>query len=251
MRLKRQPGFTLIELLVVLSIIALLIAILLPALQTARETARIVICAGNVKQIHLVLTMYADENNGVFPRTTVAAAATYVFFDRNPESSGDLRPMLDPYANYDPNMFYCPSGGRLNPEGGFWHNTNSPTTDNGWDDPNPVATRLIAYSIWPSDGAFGPRLWNFVWPQADRTTLSEVERPAEEILAQDLAMTDTGQGRPGFLNHPYAQNEYFAITDDGTGFNNGYHDGHVAWKNINGAEDLALFSGGREFMAFR
>jgi len=74
---SQSKGFTLVELLVVIGIIALLISILLPSLSRARETANRVKCAANLKQIGNGLLLYANENNGNFPRTqfTLGSAA--------------------------------------------------------------------------------------------------------------------------------------------------------------------------------
>lgn len=61
-----KKSFTLIELLVVIAIIAILAGMLLPALNQARERSRNGVCKSNIKQLSVIMFMYADDHNGVF-----------------------------------------------------------------------------------------------------------------------------------------------------------------------------------------
>lgn len=59
-------GFTLVELLVVIAVIAVLMGIFVPISHTAREQTRAVKCGYNLKQLSLLLTTYASDNE-TFP----------------------------------------------------------------------------------------------------------------------------------------------------------------------------------------
>ncbi len=62
-----ERGFSLIELLVVILIIALLLSIMLPALATARGGAERLKCLSNMRSVGLVLSLYSNDHDGVFP----------------------------------------------------------------------------------------------------------------------------------------------------------------------------------------
>ncbi|HBC85734.1 MAG TPA: hypothetical protein DCZ94_02140 [Lentisphaeria bacterium] len=76
-RLHVKPVFTLIELLVVIAIIAILMALLLPALKTAKDQAKMIVCAGNEKQIGIAFEIYASDHNSYYPAPNPQYYAPY------------------------------------------------------------------------------------------------------------------------------------------------------------------------------
>jgi len=64
---QRQTALSLVEVLVVIAIIAVLLALLLPALRRSKEQARDVKCQGNLRQLFLIITAYADDHEGAVP----------------------------------------------------------------------------------------------------------------------------------------------------------------------------------------
>ncbi len=66
----RETGFTMVELLVVIAIIGILASLLLPALGKAKDRAVRVQCMSNLRQVTMLLTMYANSNEQKLPRVS-------------------------------------------------------------------------------------------------------------------------------------------------------------------------------------
>jgi prepilin-type N-terminal cleavage/methylation domain-containing protein len=63
----KARAFTLLELLVAVAIISLLLALVLPSLGQANRLAKRTICMGNLRNIGMGMSCYAEDNNDVLP----------------------------------------------------------------------------------------------------------------------------------------------------------------------------------------
>jgi prepilin-type N-terminal cleavage/methylation domain-containing protein/prepilin-type processing-associated H-X9-DG protein len=102
-------SFTLIELLVVIAIIAILAAMLLPALSAAKQRAWTIACNSNLHQISLGMTLYADENRGLFPES----GGTIPWDPANPDArtNGWMQQIFAYVRNT--NAYRCPGNQQL------------------------------------------------------------------------------------------------------------------------------------------
>lgn len=101
--------FTLIELLVVIAIIVILAAMLLPALNSARERGKTIKCTSNVKNTTMMILMYIDDFDGIFPSTSNFNDAAEVY------KCWNMALVRGKYVDDISHLvLFCPSGERGN-----------------------------------------------------------------------------------------------------------------------------------------
>lgn len=105
---KPHPlGLTMLELLVVVAIVTISASILLPALSRSREATRRGTCQSNLKQLGLVLSMYAAESEGQYYPPTQKW-----HLNGTPTLSWLRGSLLFPDYVSDLNLSVCPSDSR-------------------------------------------------------------------------------------------------------------------------------------------
>ncbi len=219
-------GYTLLELLVTIAVIAILVAMLLPALSIAKERANIIACNGNLRQIGLALTLYADDNYGKYPDFRYAP---YRLTNDPPEVCGywpwDIsRRFTDQMEDYGltRKLYFCPSAKTMHME-----------MDRRWE-LSPYF-RVNSY-IWLVPGAAGisnENCWVFR-PEDQHKWALGTNQPRQVPLAADAVI---GQRNPDFSMR------YDIIYGDNTdatshlkgkiprGANQVFVDTHVEWVN--------------------
>ncbi len=105
-----ERAFSLIELLVVIAIIAVLIAIVIPSLRKAKDLTYRVSCAHNLKQIHLGMGMYLNDNDNTYPcAADPVSTAPFYWLWMGRGWRGWLKPYLGGNVDVNnPSVLLCP-----------------------------------------------------------------------------------------------------------------------------------------------
>lgn len=214
----KKKAFTLVELLVVIAIVSLLMAILLPSLQQARERARRLLCATQLKQLHMVTATYAASNS-----------------DKIYPSGGQGSYSGSWYANYF-NAYRILRGNYLaNAEILFCPNNRDDTSGKislvdspDWPLVTP-ANLFIDYSFWG---------YSIVYERAARNPYyAGIRRKGKELFAADpSAVLFTDHCSWGYQNHPKWRNDIYIKADGGN--NHVFSDGHTRFVRV---EELDLW----------
>lgn len=158
---KCAQAFTLIELLVVIAIIAILAAMLLPALAKAKERAWTIACNSNLHQVSLGMTIFADDNSGLYPES--GGNIPWGGTDPHTRTSSWMEQIITYIQNT--NVYHCPANRLVQPnqQSSFNYFNGARAAYMVVNDDAPVESKKILFptafvlsgdTLWNSAGVF-------------------------------------------------------------------------------------------------
>jgi prepilin-type N-terminal cleavage/methylation domain-containing protein/prepilin-type processing-associated H-X9-DG protein len=113
MEMKTRSGFTMIEILVVIAILLILFGLLFPVYAESKRGALESVCVQNLEQSGRAITLYASDDNGVYPHAKDCLdVQNPAFFPQPIQVELRKMPMLSdavlPYS-HSLEIFHCPS----------------------------------------------------------------------------------------------------------------------------------------------
>ncbi len=238
---SRPFVFTLIELLVVVAIIAILASLLLPGLSRARSKAVRIACAANLRQVAVVMAMYAGDSDAFYPNYDFGALENHAWVRQACGMPGTLREYAgNPAVLYCPTSWYsaaknwsdsdCDLGYTV-----FWARWEWNWTDNGGTE---YQDRTTARFTLHSQRLGGSSRFSF-----SETNEPWLFNPAERLLSADTVIyrTNASGGRYMFFSHRlggYNRNDHdvagypdvpSVVRYTVDGMNHLYEDGRVVW----------------------
>ena len=213
-----QGGFTLIELLVVVSIILLLMMLLTPALGLVRRAAKTTTCLNNLRQMTVMLTTYAGENESEVPLTTIQnnpipnlSQNYYLYYSKvtNPAGKigfGNVAAMYEP----EPRSLFCPANTTFR-----LINFHNPPTQTFYPFPT---------------GVGASKAMNYTTRATNKAATTYVGNENRVIVRSSQTMNASICLRANFAVFMDLTRSYQETLDPHrTGQNVAYGDGHVVW----------------------
>lgn len=112
---QRATAFTMIELLAVIAIIVVLAAILFPVFARAKAQAKQTVCVSNLRQIGDAITLYMNDNDGLFPSAVDPSDkydpqiwSQFPAFEARIPYMPMMNQVLQPFIKSN-EIFHCPS----------------------------------------------------------------------------------------------------------------------------------------------
>ena len=231
--MNKPRGFTLIELLVVVAIIALLVAILVPSLIEAKAVAYRSICASNLHQCLVGVTLYAEYNNDKVPHgmydyissTCYYTPAIYGFPEYN------LPEMITDYVSNVMEVWSCPVIAAFTPP------IDDPS--NSRDSHRYGSYHYFAgreYPVFANPGEAVPLRLSEASPNQPliQDRINDHTRDGGAYRSNNGKGTETS----GIVNNPSSAGIGVNEFSDMVGGNIGYYDSSVRWRGIGELENI-------------
>jgi prepilin-type processing-associated H-X9-DG protein len=213
---------------VVIAIIAILAALLLPALSGAKEQAKRAKCVSNLRQIHIAMTLYSDEQEGSYHCRRQKNDATKIEIPNNGQWTANPRVNIvllpeDPlaywgvayyeYAARTREIFRCPSAKHIDE----WRDEGLSYPTEFWMNSTYGINRFVVEFRDPL-----PTL------KPDRPRrIAEIPSPATTILVQDAAEQKMEGGEDSWGLFPgWSEN----LTQWRYGEPEAYYGGYPLWR---------------------
>ena len=241
-------GFTLIELLIVISIIAILAAMLLPALTSAKNKAKLIVDAGNLKQIGVAGLLYVADHNGHFPLTAGTGvtwtAAPPAWVGKAGSAAGYYssktvtRRPLNTYLGYNTDGEEVPVAkcafdikGWLRGTGAFYPGSGTSFVGSGFN--------TIFSGLSPCGIQGGPPFASHF----ESATIESIDNPTTMVFMANKTARHHVMGQCHF-GHEYNADYGTGDPHGGYRFPFGFVDGHVAVHDVFHGKGVAIDNGG-------
>jgi prepilin-type N-terminal cleavage/methylation domain-containing protein/prepilin-type processing-associated H-X9-DG protein len=220
---KHPPaGFTLVELLVVIGIIAVLISILIPTLGKAHAAAKKAVCLSNLRQVHQLFALYAQENGDQAPLGYRAGNKQFNSMVYSNTSNQYVLFGLMYKAGYmtSPQAFFCPA--ENNPQSMF------DTDINPWPpgpDGDPTKQGYCGYGCRPDNNIPDVPAGGYVYPKLGRfknlTILADLTAMPARVLTRHGNGVNIlrGDGSARWVPYTSFEEEITPITGINASFN--------------------------------